>query len=101
MLSAFRMRETDPLIVERRQEPRTDIGNQVVLVDLCDGRGHVTCCIWDISGRGACLMVPPDVTLPHSFRIFSGDTWRKAGVVWRRGSQVGIQFIESKDIPCV
>ena len=78
---------------ERRSEPRMNIGNQVVLVDLCDGRDHVTCCVWDVSNRGACLMVPPDVSVPHSFKILVGERWRKAGVVWRRWSQVGIQFI--------
>jgi hypothetical protein len=79
---------------ERRTEPRTSIGNQVVLVDLCDGRGHVTCCIWDLSSRGACLMVPPDVAMPQSLRMLIGERWRDASVVWRRWSQVGIQFIE-------
>ena len=78
---------------ERRSEPRMSIGNQVVLVDLCDGRGHVTCCIWDLSQRGACLMVPPDVSVPNSFKIFVADRWLKAGVIWRRWSQVGVHFI--------
>ena len=87
------MAAVDLAAAERRSEPRVNIGNQVVLVDLCDGRGHVTCCIWDISQRGACLMVPPDVTVPHSFKMFYADRWRQVGVVWRRWNQAGIQFI--------
>ena len=78
---------------ERRSEPRTNIGNTVVLVDLCDSRGQVACCIWDISKRGACLMVPPDVSVPHAFKILIDENWQNVGVVWRRWSQVGVQFI--------
>jgi hypothetical protein len=79
---------------EQRSEPRTNIGNEVIVVDPCDGRGYVICCIWDISKRGACLMVPPDVAVPHSFKILVDEQWKKAGVVWRRWSHVGIQFID-------
>jgi hypothetical protein len=88
------MAAVDLATAERRSEPRLKIGNQVVLVDLCDGRCHVAGCIWDISQRGACLMVPPDVIVPHSFKIFLADRWRKVGVVWRRWNQVGVQFIK-------
>jgi len=79
---------------ERRQERRTDVGNVVALVDLCDERGPVSCCIWDMSSRGACLLVPPDVPLPHSFKMEVDQTWRVASVVWRRWSHVGVQFLK-------
>jgi hypothetical protein len=52
--------------------------NVVALVDLCDERGPVSCCIWDMSSRGACLLVPPDVPLPHSFKMEVDQTWRVA-----------------------
>jgi len=79
---------------ERRSEPRLSIGNQVVLVDLGDGRGSVSCCIWDLSSQGACLMIPPDVAMPRSLRIFLDTGTRNAVVVWRRWSHVGIKFSE-------
>jgi hypothetical protein len=78
--------------VERRSEPRLNIGNKVVLVDLCDGRGAVSCCMWDTSTGGACLMVPPDVPLPHILRIYLDTGCRTGVVVWRRWSHVGIKF---------
>jgi hypothetical protein len=78
---------------ERRSEPRTSIGNEVVLADLCDGRGDLAFCIWDISERGACLMVPPDISVPDVFKILIDENWRNVGVVWRRWSQIGVQFI--------
>ena len=77
---------------ERRTEPRLNVGNRVVLVDLGDGRGEVSCCIWDISTRGACLMVPPDVPMPDTFKIFLDDGCRTAHVVWRHWSHIGVRF---------
>ena len=79
---------------ERRQELRVNVGNQVALVDLCDGRGEVACCVWDISARGACLMIPPDISIPNVFKIFLDDGCHTAVVVWRRWSHVGIKFAE-------
>ena len=80
--------------VERRSEQRISVGNEVVLVDLCDGRGPVTCCMWDVSEGGACVMIPPDVSVPQSFKLLIGERWRKAGVVWRRWSHVGVRFTQ-------
>jgi hypothetical protein len=31
-----------------------------------------------MSARGACLLVPPDVPLPHSFKMEVDQTWRVA-----------------------
>ena len=77
---------------ERRQQPRLSVGNGVVLVDFCDGRGQVTCCLWDISARGACLMIPPDISIPNTFKIILDNSCRTAVVVWRRWSHVGVEF---------
>jgi hypothetical protein len=80
--------------VDRRREPRLQVGNQVVLIDLCNGRGEVTCCMWDISTRGACLMIPPDVSMPHTFKIILDNCRYTARVVWRRWSYVGVEFVK-------
>jgi hypothetical protein len=88
------MGKDDLHTVERRSEPRQSIGNQVVLVDLGDGRGAVSCCIWDISARGACLMVPPDIPTPLNLRVYLDTGWQSGAVVWRRWSHVGIKFAE-------
>ena len=69
-----------------------NIDNGVVLVDLCDGRGEITCCMWDISESGACLMIPPDVVMPQTFRVLFDTGCRVAVVVWRRWSHVGVKF---------
>jgi hypothetical protein len=88
------MGEIDLNEAERRSEPRLNIGNEAVLVDLGDGRGKITCCIWDISAIGACLMVPPDLSMPHTFKILLETGARNAVVVWRHVAHVGIKFVE-------
>jgi len=87
------MAAPDLLPDERRSEPRVQAGNQPVLVALCDGRDPVTGWIWDLSKRGACLRLPPDVAASDSFKIFIEQRWRKAAVVWQRWPQIGIRFL--------
>ena len=80
--------------VERRSEPRIRMGKQPVLVDPSDGREHVTCYICDISRRGACIITPPGICLPYSFKIFVEGRWRNVVTVWDRWPQVGMQFVK-------
>jgi hypothetical protein len=77
---------------DRRKEPRRQIGNGVVDVDLGDSI-VLACCLWDVSTEGACLLVPPDVELPNFFKIKVEREWRLATVVWRQSLQVGIEFL--------
>ena len=79
---------------ERRTEPRVSMGRQPVLVDVGDGREHVTCYIVNLSKRGACIMTPEGVALPYSFKIAIEGRWRKADIVWNRWPQLGIQFVK-------
>ena len=81
-------------LVERRGEPRLNIGNQVVGLDLGGGLDAISCCVWDISRSGACLMIPPDMCIPHTLRVFLEGGPRTAEVVWRMWSHVGIKFAD-------
>src|SRR5206468_3242609 len=74
--------DLDP--VERRTEPRVNMSDQPVLVDVGDGRKHVTCYLVNLSKRGACIRTPNDVALPYSFRIAIEGRWRNADIVWNR-----------------
>ena len=86
--------ELDLDTVERRSEPRIDIGTHVVPLDLGDGRGRIDCCIWNISANGACLMVPPDVSMPSSFSVLLETGPRTAVQMWREWAYVGIKFVD-------
>lgn len=77
---------------DRREQPRQKIDDESTLIDLQDGRGPMTCRIWDISPVGACILVPPNVSLPGCFKIHLKGSWQNADVVWRRDWHVGIQF---------
>ena len=79
--------------LERRSEPRQDVGNEVVSLNLGDGRVDIQCCIWNISAHGACLMIPPDHALPGRFDVLLPAGRRTAEVVWRQWSHVGIKFV--------
>ena len=78
---------------DRRENSRQRIDDENTLIDLHDGRGPMTCRIWDISPLGACILVPPGVTLPNCFKIHIKNSWLVADVVWRRDWHVGIHFV--------
>jgi len=80
--------------VERRTEPRVNMGGQSVLVDVGNDREHVTCYIVNLSKRGACITTPKGVALPYSFRIAIEGRWRNADTVWNRWPQLGIRFVK-------
>jgi hypothetical protein len=88
------MATSDSEAAERRTEPRVNMGGQAVLVDVGDGREHVTCYIVNLSKRGACIMMPKGVALPNSFKIEIEGRWRNADTVWNRWPQLGIQFVK-------
>jgi len=88
------MGQLDLDAIERRSEPRMDIGVHAVPVDLGKDRGRVECCIWNISTNGACLMTPPDVSLPSSFTLLLETGPRTAVQVWRKWAHVGIKFVD-------
>jgi hypothetical protein len=63
-----------------------------VEVDLGDSTVR-TCCLWDASTEGACLLVPPDIEFPDFFKIKVEREWRMATVVWRQSLRVGVEFL--------
>jgi hypothetical protein len=79
---------------DRRQYPRVSIGNYLLQLDPCDGRKPISCVVWDISETGARLRLAGDVALPPTIDILVGNVTRKARVVWRKSTQIGIEFIE-------
>ena len=81
-------------VVERRTEPRANMDDQRVLVDVGNGREHVTCYLVNLSKRGACITTPKGVALPYSFRIAIEGRWRNADTVWNRWPQLGLQFVK-------
>ena len=80
---------------ERRLAHRINLGNVIARADLCDGSEPVLVCVWDLSLTGACVLVPPDVTIPEQFKILFDHAVRDARVVWRTWSHVGVHFSES------
>jgi hypothetical protein len=85
---------TDVVTTERRCESRVDIGNEVALVDTGEGSEPQTCCIWNVSRGGACLMFPADLPLPPTFDIRMKSGSRKAVQIWRQWTYVGVKFVE-------
>lgn len=77
---------------DRRKTPRVPVGNVVAYVDLLDGADPKMVCLWDISLGGACLMVPPEVSLSENFDLVIGGQPHPVKKVWRRESHVGVQL---------
>jgi hypothetical protein len=80
--------------VERRTEFRVTNDGQAALVDVGEGREHITCYLANSSKRGACIVTPKGVALPYSFRILIEGRWRNADTIWNRWPQLGIQFVK-------
>ncbi|HLI99824.1 MAG TPA: PilZ domain-containing protein [Bradyrhizobium sp.] len=52
----------------------------------------ISCRLIDYSPGGACLEVPPTVSLPERFELLHGNVKKKSRVVWRRGVRIGVAF---------
>jgi hypothetical protein len=64
------------------------------------GGGRLPCTLWDISELGARIAVPRPKSLPPGFVLMlthDGRSRRCCRIVWRSGTQVGVQFIERLD----
>ena len=55
----------------------------------------IPCQLVDISEGGACLQLLDDYTIPQVFVLIapSENLERRCGLIWRRGSRVGVQFV--------
>jgi hypothetical protein len=52
----------------------------------------ITCTVVDYSAGGACLQIFGQQTLPDRFEFLYGNVKKKARVVWRRGTRIGVVF---------
>jgi hypothetical protein len=64
---------------------------------VLDGGARLPCVLWDISDAGARIAAARASVLPDVFGIFltkDGKARRFCRVAWRRGGQLGVQFID-------
>ena len=80
---------------DRRDAPRVDVeGRYTMRLDPCDGRAAITCSLLDFSVTGVRLELPEDVALPAQIQIVIGELSHNARIVWRKGTTVGVDFID-------
>ena len=66
---------------------------------LDGGVAKIPCVLWDISEGGARIAAAHSGGLPDVFGLFlskDGKSRRFCQVVWRRGSQLGVRFVEDE-----
>jgi hypothetical protein len=81
---------------EQRKQKRTH-RRQAAWVVLDGGVAKTPCVLWDISEGGARLAAAHGGGLPDVFGLFlskDGKSRRFCQVVWRRGTQLGVRFLE-------
>ncbi len=64
---------------------------------LDGGTAKVACVLWDISAGGARIAAAHGNALPDVFGLFlnrDGRSRRFCQVVWRRGTQLGVRFVD-------
>ena len=90
------MTATQTAQIERRRVPRQDIGSH--LIDLHPGNDDkvIHCLLWDISELGARLVLPHDVDLNPVVYVIVGNVCKAASLIWRDGTDIGLEFIEDE-----
>ena len=61
-------------------------------LDPCDGREALR--LLDYSVTGVRLELPENIALPAQVHVLIGDLAHNARIVWRRGTTVGVDFID-------
>lgn len=64
---------------------------------MLDGGVQLPCVLWDISDAGARIAAARASALPDVFGLFltkDGKSRRFCRVAWRRGGQLGVQFVD-------
>jgi len=64
---------------------------------VLDGGARLPCVLWDISDAGARIAAARAGVLPDVFGLFltkDGKSRRFCRVAWRRGGQLGVQFVD-------
>jgi hypothetical protein len=80
---------------DRRDAPRVDLeGRYTMRLDPGDGREPIHCPVLDYSVTGARLELADDVALPSDVQILIGNLSHNARIVWRRGAQIGVDFVD-------
>ena len=81
---------------DKRKAKRTH-RRQAAWVVLDGGTAKIACVLWDISEGGARIAAAHGSALPDVFGLFlnkDGKSRRYCQVVWRRGSQLGVRFVD-------
>ncbi len=81
---------------ELRKAKRTR-RRQAAWVVLDGGCAQISCVLWDVSESGARIVAAHGSALPDVFGLFltkDGKSRRFCQVVWRRGGQLGVRFID-------
>jgi hypothetical protein len=77
---------------ERRRSARSTPGSQA-WIRLDDGFAVRPCRVIDLSSTGARLSIEGDIPKSFALVLALNTAGRKARIKWRRGNQVGIQFL--------
>jgi hypothetical protein len=83
---------------EQRKQKRTH-RRQAAWVVLDGGVAKTPCVLWDISEGGARIAAAHGNALPDEFGLFlnrDGKSRRFCKVAWRRGSQLGVRFVDEE-----
>ena len=86
-------RRSEP--AERRSEPRYPVKDVLVKLRLASDAEPITCFVWDVSRRGMRLKLPTRMILPALVYVTVGHLIKPACVVWMKGDQIGLEFIQA------
>ena len=82
-------------LADRRDAPRVEVeGRYSMRLDPCDGREPINCALLDYSVTGVRLELPENIALPAQVHVLIGDLAHNARIVWRKGTTVGVDFID-------
>ena len=77
---------------ERRRSSRRTLGSRA-WIRLEDSFAVRPCRVIDLSPIGARLSIEGEITKSFALLLSLNSAGRKARIKWRRGNQVGIQFV--------
>ena len=78
---------------ERRQLTRHVVRKSAKVL-LGDQPSPIDCLVWDLTSKGACILLAPDLHVPDKFEI-SFDYFRSSHpcrVMWQTTDRVGVCF---------
>jgi|SRR5215467_1150436 len=81
--------------IEKRTEPRQDVGNEIVQLESKLGAPLTDCLLFDLSEHGARLLIPQEIELARVVHVVVGNIRKPAWVAWRKDAQIGIEFLDA------